>query len=155
MQENVKVTFWILLLCVGCFLTTWNLRLIWSDSSGVLLALSPENIEFQLPFSEGSEFQAKFTLENKTHSDLIVKKIMSSCGCTGLFTKEGKPIETPMILTPLKLFPVLVTVDANDMEGKRCVSVMVLYEHRGQPLFSVGNIFFEVLRQKAVDKLEY
>jgi hypothetical protein len=113
----------------------------------VLLEISPEEIEFQTPFVEGLEFQTEFTLENKSHSDLTIKRMVSSCGCTGSFTKEGKPLEVPMVLSPSTSFPISVSVDTKNRNGKGGVSVMVLYEHRGKPLISEGNILFEVVPQ--------
>jgi len=154
MQKNVKITFWILLLCAGVFLVALNVRLLLPDRPAVLLALSPEKFELQEIVPEGTEFQAEFILENKTRSDLVVRKIISSCGCTGLLTKEGELIETPIVLASSKPFPILVTVDTKNMKGKRGVSVMVTYEHRRELFFSVGNIFFEVATQDKVNAVE-
>ena len=150
MQRNVKVVFWVSLLCAGCFFVTWNVRSIFTDRPSVLLGISPEEIEFQTPFVEGTEFQAEFTLKNKTRSDLLIKKVMSSCGCTGLFTKKGESLEVPMVLTPFQSLPILVTVDTKGRDGKGGVSVMVLYEHRGKSLFSTATILFDVVQQDAL-----
>lgn len=53
-------------------------------------------------------------------------------------------------------FPILVTAGTKDkdMDGRRGVSVIVLYELRRKPLFSAGSLFFEVIQQDAADKLE-
>jgi hypothetical protein len=150
MQKIVKNIFWTSLLCVGCFFVAWNVHLIFLKPLAVVLAILPEKVEFQTPFVEGSKFHAEFTLENKTYSDLVIKKILSSCGCTGLFTKEGNPIEVPMVLSPSQSFPISVSVDTKNLKGKGGVSMMVLCEHKGKPIFSVGNILFEVAPQDDV-----
>jgi len=153
MQKVANVTFWTLLLCLGGFLVAWNLRLMWSDSF-IPLVVSPENVEFQEAFTEGSTFQAEFVLENRNRSSLFIKKIISSCGCTGLFTKEGERIEMPMVLARSELFPILVSIDTKNMDGKRNVSVMVFYEYREKSLFSVGNVIFEVTPKNDEDASE-
>jgi len=154
MQKNAKTTFWILVLCVGCFFVAWNVRLIFLKPLGVVLALSPERIEVQTSFVEGSKFQAEFVLENKAPSNLLIRRIASSCGCTGLFAKDAETIEFPMVLAPHEPFPISVTVDTHGMEGKRSVSLMVLYEYRGRSLFSDSDIVFDVIRQETVDMQE-
>jgi hypothetical protein len=80
--------------------------------------------------------------------------MVSSCGCTGVFTQEGEPIAVPMVLSPSKSFPILVSIDTRNRNGKESVSVMVLYEYREKPLFSAGNILFEVVPQCDMDVSE-
>jgi len=144
MQKLVKIIFWTSFLCVGCFFVIWSVCSIWLDRPSVILEISPERVEFQTKFPAGTVFQAELTLANRTRTDLVIKRIMSSCGSTGLFTKEGKLVEVPMVLTRFESLPVLVSVDTKNMEGKESVSVMVFYEHREKSLFSAGNVFFEV-----------
>ena len=145
MQKNVKVTFWVLLLCMGGFLVAWNMRLMFLGPSAVVLAISPEKIEFQTAFPEGSEFQAEFTLENKTRSDLLVKKLKPSCGCTSLSTKDGLPIEVPFVLSPSTSLPILVVVNTKSIVGKRNEAIFVQYEYRGKSFMVVGTIVFDVV----------
>jgi len=152
MQKINKSTFWFLLLCVGCFLVAWNLHSMLPDHSGTLLEIAPEEVEFQTAFSEGVEFQAEFALENKTRSDLVVRRILSSCGCTAVLTQEGQPLEVPFVLSSSKPFPILVTVDTKNRVGKNGVSILLQYEHGGKPFVSVGKIVFEVIRHN--DALE-
>jgi len=147
MRKINKVTFWLLLLCGGCFLVAWNLHLMLADRPRVLITLTPEEVEMQTAFPEGAAFQAEFTLENKTRADLTIKKILSSCGCTAVSTKEGQPLKVPFVLSPSKPFPILVTVDTQNRVGKYGVSVVFHYEHDGKPLVSAGKILFEVIEQ--------
>ena len=145
MQKNVKVTFWILLLCTGCFFVAWNIRSVLSVHPSVLLAISPEELEFQTAFSEGTKFQAEFILENKTRSDLLVKRLKPSCGCTSLSAKDGQPIEVPFVLSPSKSLPILIIVDTKGITGKRNEAILVQYEYRGQSFVAIGTVSFDVI----------
>jgi len=116
-----------------------------SECPRILLALLPEEIEIQEALSEGTEFQTEFTFENKTRSDMTIKKLQSSCGCTALFTKDGQPIAVPLVLPPSKSFPVQVVVDTKHKTGKNVASIMVQYEYKGEPFMLVGKILFDVM----------
>jgi hypothetical protein len=118
------------------------------------ISLSPEKVELQTAFPEGVEFQAEFTLENKIRSVLVVKKVLSSCGCTAISTKEGQLLEMSFVLFPSQPFPILVTVDTKNREGKNGVSVMFPYEYGGKSFGAVGNILFEVIEHKVDDVSE-
>ena len=154
MQKNVKVTFWVLLLCAGGFLVAVNMRLMFPDRPAVPLSLSPETVKFQETFPEGSEFQSEFTLENKTRSDLLVKRLLSSCGCTSLSTKDGLPIEVPLVLSSSKPLLILVEVNTKGIMGKRSEAILVQYEYRGKPFVAIGKIVFEVVQQNDTDTME-
>jgi len=145
MQKNVKTTFWILILCAGCFFVAWNVRLVLTDRPTILLTVMPEVVRFQAAFPEGVEFRSQFTLENMTRTNIIITRVLSSCGCTALSTEEGQPLVVPFVLFPSKPFSILVTVDTKNREGKNGVSVAFRYEYDGKPLVAVGNIFFDVV----------
>ena len=144
MQKNVKVAFWTLLLCVGGFLFAGGIRSMLPDHQGILLTLSPEELEFPTAFSEGTEFQAEFIIENKTRSNLLINRLAPSCGCTSLSTKDGLPIEVPFVLSPSSPFPVQIVVDTKGIVGKRNEAILVQYEHRGRSFAAVGTVVFDV-----------
>ena len=144
-RKNVKVVFLISLLCGGCLLIVWNLFQMLSERPRVLLALLPEEVEIQEAVPEGSVFQTEFTLENKTRTDITVTKLMSSCGCTALFTKEGQPIAVPLVLSPSRPFAIQVVVNTKNKTGKNVASIVVPYEYKGESFVSAGKILFDVL----------
>ena len=116
-----------------------------SERPHILPVLLPEEVVFQEAFSEGSEFQTEFTLENKTRSDITITKILSSCGCMGLSAKDGQSIEVPLVLSPSKSFSFQVVVATQNKTGKNVASIMVQYEYKGKPFMLVGKILFDVI----------
>lgn len=99
----------------------------------------------QEAFPEGTEFQTEFTIKNNTRTDIVMTRLMVSCGCTSLSTKEGQQIEVPLLLTPSKPLAIQTVVNTKGKSGKNVASIVVQYEHKGEFFMSVVNILFNVM----------
>jgi hypothetical protein len=115
----------------------------------VAILVLPQQVELETVFKEGEKVNVDFLLENVSHTHVVIKRFVASCGCTILRTKNEQVINVPFVLAHSEKYPFLATIDTTSMIGNRSATVIVQYEVKGNTFFSVAEIKFNVQQNAA------
>ena len=100
--------------------------------------------DFMKYYTDECQYEELLQQGNKTRSDLSVKRLMPSCGCTPLVAKERQPIEVPFVLSSSESLPILVVVNTKGIISGRNETILIQYEYKGRPFIAIGTVVFDV-----------